>query len=133
MEQDELSHVHKNLRKVLYSELDEFNPYRSILFPKIRFNIILYSMFRSSKLSDSLRISDKFCMHFYVCHACYTTRLSHPPLLDHRNNNTRVLRLQVMKLLIRQSSPTSCHFLLVRPQYSLQFRVLRQLQALLCL
>jgi hypothetical protein len=42
-------------------------------------------------------------------HACYISRLSHPPLFDHPNNIRWTA--QVTKLFINQSSPISCHFL----------------------
>jgi hypothetical protein len=42
-------------------------------------------------------------------HSCYMPRPSHPSLLDHSNYTWRIV--QVMKLLIVQFSPTSCHFI----------------------
>jgi hypothetical protein len=41
---------------------------------------------------------------------------SHPPWLDHSNYTW--WRVQVMKLLIMQLSPTSCHFISLRSKYS---------------
>jgi hypothetical protein len=41
---------------------------------------------------------------------------SHPPSLDHSNYALR--RVQVMKLLIMQFSPTSCHLISLQSKYS---------------
>jgi hypothetical protein len=49
--------------------------------------------------------------------SCYRTCPSHP-LLDHSNYTWR--RVQVMKLLIMQFSPTSCHFISLWSKYSSQ-------------
>jgi hypothetical protein len=46
-------------------------------------------------------------------HSCYMPCPSHPPWLDHSNYIWR--RVQVMKLLIMQFSPTSCHLSLFGP------------------
>jgi hypothetical protein len=43
---------------------------------------------------------------------------SHPPWLDHSNCTWR--RVQVMKFLIMQFSPTSCHFIFLWSIYSPQ-------------
>jgi hypothetical protein len=51
------------------------------------------------------------------------TRPSHPPPFDHPNNSG--WSVQVMKLLIMQSSPASCHFLPTRSKHSPQHRVLK--------
>jgi hypothetical protein len=45
--------------------------------------------------------------------ACYMTSPSHPPCLDHSNNIC--WSVQVMELLIMQSSTASCHFLPLGP------------------
>jgi hypothetical protein len=52
----------------------------------------------------------------HISHACYTTHQSHPPLFDLPNNIW--WSVQVMKLLIMQSSPASRHFLPLRSKYS---------------
>jgi hypothetical protein len=44
--------------------------------------------------------------------AYYVPRPFHPPRLDHPNNVW--WSVQVMKLLVMQSSPASCRFLLLR-------------------
>jgi hypothetical protein len=49
----------------------------------------------------------------------------HPPWLDHFNYTWR--RVQVMKLLIMQFSPT-CHFIPFRSKYSPQHPVLKRPQ-----
>jgi hypothetical protein len=73
-----------------------------------------------SLLTDFIPIS---CMHSSSHHSCYVPCRSHPPLLDHSNYNWR--RVQVMKLLIMQFSPTSCHFIPLRTKYSAQHPVLK--------
>jgi hypothetical protein len=42
-----------------------------------------------------------------ISHVCYIPRPFHPPLLCHPSNIS--WRVQVMMLLIMQSSPVSCH------------------------
>jgi hypothetical protein len=46
---------------------------------------------------------------------------SHPSWLDHSNYTWR--RVQVMKLLIMQFSPTSCHFISLWSKYSPQHHI----------
>jgi hypothetical protein len=50
--------------------------------------------------------------------SCYIPFPSHPPWLLDSNYTWR--RVQVMKLLIMQFSPTSCHFISLRSKYSPQ-------------
>jgi hypothetical protein len=45
----------------------------------------------------------------------------HPPWPDHSNYTWR--RVQAMKLLIMQFSPTSCHFISLRSKYSPQYKL----------
>jgi hypothetical protein len=45
---------------------------------------------------------------------------SHAPWLDHSNYTWR--RVQVMKLLIMQFSPTSCHFISLRSKYYITYQ-----------
>jgi hypothetical protein len=47
----------------------------------------------------------------------------HPPWLDYSNYTWR--RVQVMKFLIKQFSPTSCHFIPLWSKYSSQHPVLK--------
>jgi hypothetical protein len=55
-------------------------------------------------------------------HSCYMPCPYHPPWLD--NSNYILRRIQVMKLLIMQFSPTSRHFVSLRSKYSPQHPVL---------
>jgi hypothetical protein len=57
----------------------------------------------------------------YRSHSCYMPCPSHTPSLDHSNYTWR--RVQVMKLLIMQFSPTSCHFSSLRAKYFTQHHV----------
>jgi hypothetical protein len=79
-------------------------------FPKIHSNITFPSTPRLFEWSLPFSFSDKnnVCI-FNLSHACYMSRPSHPPCLDPNNIWWSV---QVMKLLIMQSSPASRHFLL---------------------
>jgi hypothetical protein len=54
----------------------------------------------------------------HLFHASYMPRPSHTHLFDHPNNIW--WSVQVMKLLIMQSSPASYHFLPLRSKYSPQ-------------
>jgi hypothetical protein len=54
-------------------------------------------------------------MHSYLTHSCYMLCPSYPPLLDQCNYTLR--RVQVMRLLIMQFSPTSCHLISLRSKY----------------
>jgi hypothetical protein len=58
--------------------------------------------------------------------SCYMPYPSHPPRLGHSKYTWR--RVQVMKLLIVQFSPTSRHFISLRSKYSPQHHVLKHLQ-----
>jgi hypothetical protein len=49
-------------------------------------------------------------------HSCYMPYPSQPPWLDHSNYSLR--RVQAMKFLIIQLSPTSCHFISLRSKYT---------------
>jgi hypothetical protein len=66
-------------------------------------------------------------MHSSSPPSCYMPSPSHPPWLDHSNYTWR--RVQVMKLLIMQFSPTSCHFISLRSKYSPQHPVLKRPQS----
>jgi hypothetical protein len=60
--------------------------------------------------------------------SCYIPCPSHPPLLDHSNYTWR--RLQVMKFLIMQFSPTSRHFIALRSKYFPQHTLLKHPQSM---
>jgi hypothetical protein len=51
-------------------------------------------------------------IHFNIVNLCYMPCQSHTPWLDHSNCTWR--RVQVMKLLIMQFSPASCHLIPLR-------------------
>jgi len=53
----------------------------------------------------------------HLLNACYMPLPSHTPWHDQRNSTRSV---QIMKLLIMQSSPSSCHFIPLKSKYSLQ-------------
>jgi hypothetical protein len=57
----------------------------------------------------------KYCMHFHLSHAYYMSCPSH---LWFCHPNNIWWSVQVMKLLIIQSSPISCHFPPLRFKYS---------------
>jgi hypothetical protein len=63
----------------------------------------------------------------HLSHACYITRPSYLPWFDHPNNSW--WRLQVMKLLIMQSSPVSRHLLPLRSKCSPRYPVLKHCQS----
>jgi hypothetical protein len=66
---------------------------------------------RYSPTSFHLRLgfpSGLFPSSFQLSHACCMPRPSHPPWFHHLNNIC--WSVQVMKLLIMQSSPAPCHF-----------------------
>jgi hypothetical protein len=77
----------------------------------------------SSRRSLPCRFSNRniVCIT-HLSHACYIFRPSHPLWFDRPNNRWSV---QVMKLLIMQSSPVSCHFLPLMSKYSPQHPVLK--------
>jgi hypothetical protein len=84
---------------------------------KIHFNIFHDPTSWSSLWSLSLWLSHQYpiCTSPFP-HSCYIHCPSHPPWLDHSNYTWR--RVQVMKLLIMQCSPTSCHFISFRYKHS---------------
>jgi hypothetical protein len=67
----------------------------------------------SSQWSLSIWFSHQYptCMRL-LPHSCYIPCPSHSPWFHHSNYTWR--RVQVMKLLIMQFSPTSCHFIPLR-------------------
>jgi hypothetical protein len=90
----------------------------SSYFPEIHSNIFP-SVPRSSQWTPSFRFSNQIIVWiFRPSYVCYTLRPSHPPWF-HLPNNIWWSE-QLMKLLIMQSSPVSCHFLPLRSKYSPQ-------------
>jgi hypothetical protein len=67
-------------------------------------------------------------MHSTSPNSCCLPCQSHSPWLDYSNYTLR--RIQVMKLLIMQFSPTSNHFISLRLKYSPQHPVLKHPQSL---
>jgi hypothetical protein len=55
----------------------------------------------------------------YLPRAGYMPRPSSPPWFDHPNNTS--WSVQIMKLLIMQFYPPSCHFITLRSKYSPQY------------
>jgi hypothetical protein len=83
------------------------------LLETLSYSNMFPSTARSSEWSLVFRFSNQYTVRVSnVSHACYTPCSSHPPSLDHPNNIW--WSLQVMKLLIMQSSPFSRHFLPLR-------------------
>jgi hypothetical protein len=105
-------HVYKTLPPVPIQ--DRLNPDHTFppYFPKTYYNVILSSMLRSSMWSLHI-FQPKFCMHFSSYHECYMPCPSHPPSPDHPNDSS--WSIQVMKLLVMQSSPVSHYFCLLGP------------------
>jgi hypothetical protein len=109
--------VHNGIPLVPFlSQIYQFHTFPTY-FSKLYSNIILPSTPTSSKWSLSFRFSDKY---FVLCisrlsYACYVPRLFHVPSFHYPNNI--LWSVQVMKLLIMQSSPASCHFLPLRSAY----------------
>jgi hypothetical protein len=77
---------------------------------KIHFNIVHPPTPWSSQWSLSFWISHQYptCIPL-LPQSCYMPCLPHPPWFDHSSYTWR--RVQVMKLLIMQFSPTSSHFI----------------------
>jgi hypothetical protein len=91
--------------------LSQMNPVHTFppYFPDMHSNINLLSTLRSSECSLPFRFSNQNIIRIsQLSHACYIPRLSHTPWLEQPNNIW--WRVQIMKLLIMQSSPASRHF-----------------------
>jgi hypothetical protein len=98
-------------------------------FPKILSNIIFSSTLKCFEWSLLFRFSDPdFVCISHRSHACYICRPSVLPWLDHPNNIS--WSVQVMKLLIIQSSPASPSFLRLRSRYSPPYSVIKHPQSL---
>jgi hypothetical protein len=98
-----------------YPEAYQSNPHYSIL-SKIHFDTVDPPMSWSSQWSLSFWLSHQYPISIPLLpHSCYMSRPSHPSWLDHSNYTWR--RVQVMKLLIMQFSPISCHFIPLWSKY----------------
>jgi len=90
--------------------LSQMNPVHNFLsyIPKIHSDITLPSMPGFS--------NQNFVCVSHLSHACNMPHPSHLPWLDYLNNIW--WSIHIMKLLIMQSSPSSCHFLPLGSKYS---------------
>jgi hypothetical protein len=95
-----------------------FPPY----FPKIYYNTILLFMPIPSEWCLPFRFSEQSVNTLFSSLPCVLIATSHLPRLDQLNNIW--WSVQVMKLLIMQSSPFSWHFFPLRSKYSPQHPVL---------
>jgi len=82
-------------------------------FQAISFEIHSYIILPSTPRS----FDQNFVYVSRLSHACYMPLPSYPPWLDYPDNIWWTV--QVMKFLIMQPSPASCHFLFLRSKYSL--------------
>jgi hypothetical protein len=68
----------------------------------------------SSKWSFPFEFSNQNIIYIsHLSHAGYMLHPPHPPWFDHHNNIW--WSVQIMNLFIMQSSPASCHLLLLGP------------------
>jgi hypothetical protein len=107
----------------------QINPIQTIpsYLSKIHFNIIHPYIFVFLVVSFLLAFPPISSMYIHLrFHSCYIPCQSHPPWLDHSNYTWR--RVQFMKHLIMQFSPTSRHFISLRSKYSPQHPLLKHPQ-----
>jgi hypothetical protein len=99
-----------------YHEPRQSNPYHRIAS---NFNTVHSPMSWSSQWSLSFWRSHQYpiCIPL-LPHSYHVPNPCHPSWPDHSNYTRQ--RVQVMKLLIMQFSPTSCHFIPRRSEYSPQ-------------
>jgi hypothetical protein len=82
----------------------------------LRSILILSSHLHVGLLSGIFTFSDhSFIWIFHFSHACCMHHPSHPPWFDHPNNIE--WSVQIKKLLIMQSSPSSGHCLTIRSKF----------------
>jgi len=117
-------HIYKS--PLLVPTLSKLNPVCTS--PPHSIHILSAHLCRSPKWPFPFRFSDQNFVHIsHSTHACYISRPSHPPWFDNPSNIW--WSVQVIKLLIKMSSPGSRHFLPLRSKYSPQHPVLRHLQS----
>jgi hypothetical protein len=108
--------VHKSLPLLpILSHINSVHTIASYL-SKIQFNI--FHPVLVFLAGSFFRLPNQYPICIPLLHSRYMTCLYHPPWLDHSNYTWQ--RVQVMKLLIMQFSPTSCHFIPLRSKYSPQ-------------
>jgi hypothetical protein len=105
--------VHKGPPLGVYPKPNQSSPYH----PNLRSILILSPTYILIFLEATflLAFPPISYMHSSLHHACYIFCPSHPPWLDHSNTIWR--RVQVMKLLIMQFSPTSCHLIPTKSKF----------------
>jgi hypothetical protein len=105
--------VHYRVQKSpILSHINSIHTIQSYL-TKIHFNIVRSHTSWSSQWPLSLWLSHQYpiCIPL-LPHSCYMPWPPLPPWFDQSNYTWR--RVQVMKLLIMQFSPTSCHLISLR-------------------
>jgi hypothetical protein len=122
---DPKGHYHLHKSPLMISVFSQMNPDQIIEshFSQIQPNCVFPPTPRYSYRSFSfLTFKLKPYMYLVSPHACCMLCLSHSHWLDHSNYTWR--RVQVMKLLITQFSPTTCHSIPLLCKYSPQHAVL---------
>jgi hypothetical protein len=108
----------------ILSQIEPVHTTRSYL-SKIHFIIVHPPTSWSSQWSLPFRLSHQYPMCIFLLpYSCYIPCSSNP------NSNYTWRRVQDMKLLIMQFSPTSCHFISLLSKYSPQHPVLKHPQSL---
>jgi hypothetical protein len=97
-----------------YHQSDQSTPPHPISLKSI---LILSTHLRLGLTSGLFWISHECPICIHLLHSCY---MSCPSRLRFGHSNYAWIRVQVMKLLIMQCSPTFCHFISLRYKYSPQ-------------